>query len=209
VTRPGDVGEGVDQLSRIGPDPVPLGDGLETGLYEVGLRAVPHDGGDGRSQPVAGRRRRYLRIWRPWSDKRHTGAPPRLGWLRPERHSALGDADARPACKPAFRGLLEVVGVDGEEEYVVPEDDPPPTVGGAVDLAYHASTEVADAEASAFVSEDDPVVDVVDAMLDHGRGNEAGPQPPLLEPAYALLQYRKGKENQTRLANVINPFLLL
>jgi hypothetical protein len=32
----------------------------------------------------------------------------------------------------------------------------------------------------------------VDAVLDHGRGNKAGPQPSLFEPAYMLVQYRIG-----------------
>ncbi len=55
VARPGDVGEDVDHLSGVGADPVPLRDRQEASFHEVRLRAVPHDGGDGRAEPVAGR----------------------------------------------------------------------------------------------------------------------------------------------------------
>ncbi len=189
---PGDVGEDVNHLPRVGADPVPLRHCLEAGLHEVGLRAVPHDGGDGCSKSVAGRRRWNLRIRCSRPDERHAGAPPRLGRLRPERHGAFADADTRPASIPALRRLLEVVGVDREEEDVVLQDDPFLAIGGAVDLAHHAGAEVANADATAFVPQDDPVVAIVDAVLDHGRGNKAGPQPSLFEPAYMLVQYRIG-----------------
>jgi len=193
VARPHDVGEDVHHLPRVGADPVPLRHRLEAGLHEVGLRTVPHDGGDGCSESVARRRGRDLRVRGPRPDERNARAPPRLGGLRSERHGALADADARPAGVPALRGLLEVVGVDGEEDDVVLHDDPFPAVGGAVDLADHAGAEVADAEAAAFVSQDDPVVAVVHAVLDHGGGYEAGPQPSLLKPARMLVQILGGK----------------
>ncbi len=70
------------------------------------------------------------------------------------------------------------------------EDHPLPAVGGAVDLAYHAGAEVANAKATTFVSQDDPVVVVVEAVLDHGRGDKAGPQASLFEPACTLEQFR-------------------
>jgi hypothetical protein len=190
VAGPGDVGEDVDHLSGVGADPVPLRDRLEASLYEVRLRAVPHDGVDGRAEPVAGRHRRNLRVRRSWPDERHAGAPPRLCRLRPERHSAFADADARPASIPALRRLLEVLGVDGEEDDVVSEDHPLPAVGGAVNLAHHAGAEIADAESTTFVSQDDPVVVVVEAVLDDGRGDKAGPYASLFEPACALVQFR-------------------
>jgi hypothetical protein len=79
---------------------------------------------------------------------------------------------------------------------VVPEDDSFPAIGCAVYLAHHAGAKIADAEASAFVSEDNPVVVVVDAVLYHGRGDEAGPQSSFLEPAYLLLQ-KSGKSGKS------------
>jgi hypothetical protein len=188
VARPHDVGEDVHHLPRVGADPVPLRHRLKAGLHEVGLRNVPHDGGDGCPESVAGRRRRDLRVRGPRPDERHARAPPRLGRLRPERHGAFTDADARPARIPALRGLLEIVGADGEEDDVVLQDDPFPAVRGAVDLADHAGAEVAYAEAAAFIPQDDPVVVVVHAVLDHGGGDEAGPQPPIFKPACMLVQ---------------------
>ncbi len=103
MAGPGDVGEDVDHLSGVGADLVPLRDRLEASLYEVRLRAVPHDGGDGRAEPVARRRGRNLQVRRSWPDERHAGAPPRLSRLRPERHGAFADADTRPASIPALR----------------------------------------------------------------------------------------------------------
>jgi len=157
---PGGVGPLGEELARIGPDESPSGRGGGSGRPDVGYADFPHDRRDGRAEAVAGRRRRYFGEGGGGPDERQDGAAPSDGWLGAERERSLRDAYPRPPGLLALRCVLELRRAGWEEHDEVADDDAPPPVGGAADLAHHAGAEICNPVECPVVRKDDVVVGV-------------------------------------------------